>query len=86
MEPTSLLHVLISVSLITQGVAFFPSQTRVLPDTDYTLTALTEAGILHVVARYFEDSNPDRYSPGDLTNLDPLTPSSLFMKHYGGKV
>ncbi|XP_033629281.1 von Willebrand factor A domain-containing protein 7-like [Asterias rubens] len=83
MEPTSLLHVLISVSLITQGVAFFPSQTRVLPDTDYTLTALTEAGILHVVARYFEDSNPDRYSPGDLTNLDPLTPSSLFMKHYG---
>ncbi|XP_071789658.1 von Willebrand factor A domain-containing protein 7-like [Asterias amurensis] len=83
MEPTGLLHVLISVSLITQGVAFFPSQTPGLPDTDYTLTALTEAGILHVVARYFEDSNPDRYSPGNLTNLDPLTPSSLFMKHYG---
>ena len=85
MEPTGLLHDLISVSLVTQGVAFLPSQTQTLPDTDYTLTVLTEASILQVVARYFEDSNPDRYSAGDLTNLDPLNPSSLFMKHYGGK-
>ncbi|XP_033646997.1 von Willebrand factor A domain-containing protein 7-like [Asterias rubens] len=83
MEPTGLLHDLISVSLVTQGVAFLPSQTQTLPDTDYTLTVLTEASILQVVARYFEDSNPDRYSAGDLTNLDPLNPSSLFMKHYG---
>ena len=81
-----MLHVLISVCLITQGVAFLPSRTGItLPDTDYTLTDITVAGIVRVVARYFEDSNPDRYSPGNLTGLDPLTPSSLFQVHYGGK-
>ncbi|XP_071802034.1 von Willebrand factor A domain-containing protein 7-like isoform X1 [Asterias amurensis] len=84
MKPTVMLHVLISVSLITQGVAFLPSRTGItLPDTDYTLTDITVAGIVRVVAKYFEDSNPDRYSPGNLTGLDPLTPSSLFQVHYG---
>ncbi|XP_022108810.1 von Willebrand factor A domain-containing protein 7-like isoform X2 [Acanthaster planci] len=70
--------------LASQSLAFLPSRAGVtLPDTDYTLTEITEQGIVRAVAKYFEETNPDRYSPGDLTGLSPLTPSRLFRKHYG---
>ena len=58
-----------------------------IPQDDLTLRNLTKQTLLRVVARYFEKANPERYSPGDLLELDPLTPmtaSSLFKKHFGG--
>ena len=84
MEQTLLLQILVCASLVHQSVAFLPSHAGVtLASTDYTLTDLTVAGIVRAVARYFEDSNPTRYKSGDLTELDPLTPSRLIQEHYG---
>ena len=86
MELPKILFVLVSVLMISGTEAFLPSHAgRSLASADYTLTDITVAGIVRVVARYFEDSDPDRYSPGDLTGLIPLTPSKLYQVHYGGK-
>ncbi|XP_033643607.1 von Willebrand factor A domain-containing protein 7-like [Asterias rubens] len=87
MELPKILFVLVSVLMISGTEAFLPSHAgRSLASADYTLTDITVAGIVRVVARYFEDSDPDRYSPGDLTGLIPLTPSKLYQVHYGGCV
>ena len=86
MDLSKVLPILIAATLAYRTGAFLPSHVGVtLPATDYTLTDITVHGIVRAVARYFEDTNPDRYSPGDLTNLSPLTPSRLFQKHYGGE-
>ncbi|XP_072050012.1 von Willebrand factor A domain-containing protein 7-like isoform X2 [Amphiura filiformis] len=53
-----------------------------LPAKDYTLEDLTRETILQAVAKYLEDTNPSTHSPGDLTGLDPLTPSLLLKAHY----
>ena len=85
MELTKILGIVFFVTLIYWTEAFLPNHAGIaLSSNDYTLTDLTVAGIVRAVARYFEDSNPDRYQPGDLIGLDPLTPSHLFQKHYGG--
>ena len=78
---------LVAGSLVGLARAFHPNYAGVrLPENDYTLTEITVRGIVRAVARYFEESDPVRYEPGDLTGLDPLTPSRLFKKHYGGKM
>ena len=56
-----------------------------IPENDYTLRVLTKETLVRVVAKYFEESNPERYNPGDLLELDPLTASVLFEEHFGGK-
>ncbi|XP_038075974.1 von Willebrand factor A domain-containing protein 7-like [Patiria miniata] len=79
-----ILWVFVATCLVRQSGAFLPSNAGVsLPVTDYTLTDITVQGIVRAVARYFEDTNPDRYRKGDLTGLNPLTPSRLFQRHYG---
>ena len=84
MELPKIFFVLVSVLMISGTEAFLPSHAgRSLASADYTLTDITVAGITRMVARYFEDSNPDRYSPGDLTGLNPMTPSHLYQVHYG---
>ncbi|XP_022108814.1 von Willebrand factor A domain-containing protein 7-like [Acanthaster planci] len=81
---TRSLWVLLVACLVRQSVAFLPNNAgNTLPITDYTLTEITVQGIVRAVAKYFEDTNPDRYNPGDLTGLSPLTPSRLFRQHYG---
>ena len=58
-----------------------------LNDEDYTLTDITERGILLSVAKYFETTplnGRPPVNPGDFVNLDPLTPSSLYDAYYGG--
>ena len=57
-----------------------------IPSDDYTLRDLTKETLTRVVARYFEESNPERYNSGDLLELDSLTASSLFAEHFGGKL
>ena len=56
-----------------------------IPSDDYTLRDLTKETLVRVVAKYFEESNPERYNQGDLLELDPLTASSLFAEHFGGE-
>ncbi|XP_072047411.1 von Willebrand factor A domain-containing protein 7-like [Amphiura filiformis] len=53
-----------------------------LPAEDYTLEDLTRETILQAVGKYLEDTNPSTHSPGDLTGLDPLSPSILLKAHY----
>ncbi|XP_072036346.1 von Willebrand factor A domain-containing protein 7-like [Amphiura filiformis] len=53
-----------------------------LPADDYTLEDLTRETILQAVAKYLEDTNPSTHSSGDLTRLDPLSPSILLKAHY----
>ena len=58
-----------------------------LEDDDYTLSSITERGILLAVAEYFENTPLEErppINPGDLTNLNPLTPETLYEAYYGG--
>ena len=76
--------------IIAPCVAFLPNHIGSPPylnDEDYTLSDITEIGILLSVAKYFEDTPLEGrppINPGDLTNLDPLTPSTLYDAYYGG--
>ena len=85
-------HICVVFLLIPFSSAFLPNHIGSPPylnDDDYTLTDITERGILLSVAKYFEktplDGRPP-VTPGDFVNLDPLTPSTLYDAYYGGKL
>ncbi|XP_067865293.1 von Willebrand factor A domain-containing protein 7-like isoform X2 [Heterodontus francisci] len=70
------------------AVAFYPNLESGGPGRqDYTDAGITEDGILRAVATFMEKYpllGRPAFSPGQLVNLSPLTPATLFKEYYGG--
>ena len=76
------------LNLFQISCAFLPNHLGSYPylkDDDYTLTDLTNEGILLAVADYFQDNPLDGKELPSLPDLEPLTPSTLYDAYYGGK-
>ncbi|CAH1248685.1 VWA7 [Branchiostoma lanceolatum] len=61
------------------------STVHTLNPTDYTHEEITQIGVLKAAAMFLED-NPrsgTSFTPGQLQNLDPLNPTTLFTAYYG---
>ncbi|CAH1264800.1 VWA7 [Branchiostoma lanceolatum] len=80
--------VFLLVILIQTSVSFRPNRFSAFYPLDYTHEDITKTAALKVVAKFLEE-NPEEdrtVTPGQLQNLDPLTPSSIFSSYYGGPV
>ncbi|XP_033098972.1 von Willebrand factor A domain-containing protein 7-like, partial [Anneissia japonica] len=91
MKFQSTFKLLLGVLIVSPVASFYPNRLGLvqLTKNDHTLEDITESGILLAVAKYFESIPlPDRptLNPGDLTELEPLTASTLYSAYYGGKV
>ncbi|XP_078664785.1 von Willebrand factor A domain-containing protein 7-like [Branchiostoma floridae x Branchiostoma belcheri] len=61
------------------------STLHTLNPTDYTHEEITQIGVLKAAAKFLEDNPPSgkTFTPGELQNLDPLNPTTLFTAYYG---
>ncbi|XP_078665605.1 von Willebrand factor A domain-containing protein 7-like [Branchiostoma floridae x Branchiostoma belcheri] len=52
---------------------------------DYTHEEITQIGVLKAAAKFLEDNPPSgtSFTPGQLQNLDPFNPTTLFTAYYG---
>ncbi|KAK3104893.1 hypothetical protein FSP39_012645 [Pinctada imbricata] len=82
---------MILTSLFVSTQAFYGSQ--ILPfitSSDYTLSDLTEIGILQAVAKFFEKVRvpwkPTEPPPGSLSGISDITARKLYDKYYGDDV
>ncbi|XP_078597567.1 von Willebrand factor A domain-containing protein 7-like [Branchiostoma floridae x Branchiostoma japonicum] len=80
--------VFLLVILAQTSLSFRPNRFSAFYPLDYTHEDITKTAALKVVARFLEENPEDgrTVSPGQLQNLDPLTPSSIFSSYYGGPV
>eukprot|EP00058_Branchiostoma_floridae_P002960 XP_002588448.1 hypothetical protein BRAFLDRAFT_63397 [Branchiostoma floridae] len=62
------------------------STVHTLNPTDYTHEEITQIGVLKAAAKFLEDNPPPggaSFTTGQLQNLDPLNPTTLFTAYYG---
>ncbi|CAH1253066.1 VWA7 [Branchiostoma lanceolatum] len=81
-------RVFLLVILIQTSESFRPNRFSAFYPLDYTHEDITKTAALKVVAKFLEENPEDgrTVTPGQLQNLDPLTPSSIFSSYYGGPV
>ncbi|CAH1248692.1 VWA7 [Branchiostoma lanceolatum] len=86
LQAVTILHFLTFLTVTVEG--FLPnrlSTVHTLNPTDYTHEEITQIGVLKAAAKFLEDNPPSGTSfiPGQLQNLDPLNPTTLFTAYYG---
>ncbi|XP_066269076.1 von Willebrand factor A domain-containing protein 7-like isoform X2 [Branchiostoma lanceolatum] len=79
--------ILLFITFITVE-GFLPnrlSTVHTLNPTDYTHEEITQIGVLKAAAKFLEDNPPSgtSFTSGQLQNLDPLNPTTLFTAYYG---
>uniref|UniRef100_UPI00358E3364 von Willebrand factor A domain-containing protein 7-like n=1 Tax=Myxine glutinosa TaxID=7769 RepID=UPI00358E3364 len=76
--------------LVPPCAPFYPNRESLgAIEAQFTDEEITEQGVLRAVAMFMERHplpNHGPFAPGQLENLSPLTPTSLFQAYYGGPV
>uniref|UniRef100_UPI00358EB2F4 von Willebrand factor A domain-containing protein 7-like n=1 Tax=Myxine glutinosa TaxID=7769 RepID=UPI00358EB2F4 len=76
--------------LVPPCAPFYPNRESLgAIEAQFTDEEITEQGVLRAVAMFMERHplpNHGPFAPGQLENLSPLTPTSLFQAYYGGPI